>query len=309
MRHLAVILALLAGSVAGAVAGPVGAETALVLTLPATARAVLDQVTPEASHDLPIAPFAGFLPVDPREGQVTRRVWQIPGDLPSLRVLAPLRDQLLAAGFTPILACRDMACGGYDFRFATEVAPPPDMQVDLTDFHFLSAGRGEERLSLLVSRAGATAFVQMIHVAPMGTPLPQSARDASVGPGDLSVAGQLLGQGRVVLDDLAFATGAAALGAGPFPSLVALAQFLAENPARRIALVGHTDAMGALDANVALSERRAVAVLERLVSEHGTPRAQIAAHGIGYLAPVQPSTTAAGRAQNRRVEAVLLAAE
>lgn len=316
MKPWAVILALLASPVASAEVPSLG--------LPDGARMVLDQTRPDTGHDLPIGPFAGFLPTDPREGLVTLRVWQMAGETQTLRLLDPLRAQIIAAGFTPVFACRDVACGGYDFRFATEVAPPPEMQVDLTDFQFLSAARQDERLSLLVSRAGRTGFVQMIHVAPMlaatGRPAAQTPAGATgaapvapvvapvaSGAGDPSFGPQLLSVGRVVLADLSFAIGAAKLGPGPFASLEALARFLAENTARRVALVGHTDAVGTLEGNISLSERRAVAVLERLVSQYSVARGQVEARGIGYLAPLMPSTTPEGLDLNRRVEAVLLA--
>ena len=92
-------------------------------------------------------------------------------------------------------------------------------------------------------------------------------------------------------------------------SLQALAAFLRADPARRVTLVGHTDTVGALDRNIALSKRRAASVLERLVSAHGVPRAQIAAEGMGYLAPIASNLTPEGREANRRVEVVLLNTE
>ena len=109
-----------------------------------------------------------------------------------------------------------------------------------------------------------------------------------------------------MLADLDFGTGAAALGAGPFASLAALAEYLKADPARRIALVGHTDTVGGYDANLALSRRRARAVMDRLAKAHGVPPAQMEAEGIAYLAPRASNTARAGREANRRVEAVLL---
>ena len=50
-------------------------------------------------------------------------------------------------------------------------------------------------------------------------------------------------------------------------------------------------------------------MLERLVSAHGVPRAQLDAEGMGYLSPIAPNLDAAGREANRRVEAVLLNSE
>ena len=69
-------------------------------------------------------------------------------------------------------------------------------------------------------------------------------------------------------------------------------------------LVGHTDAEGSLEANRALSERRALAVVERLVASHGIAPERLRAEGVGYLVPRAPNTTEEGRARNRRVEVV-----
>jgi OOP family OmpA-OmpF porin len=74
-------------------------------------------------------------------------------------------------------------------------------------------------------------------------------------------------------------------------------------------LVGHTDATGGLEINISVSRRRAASVVERLVAAYNVPRAQIAAEGVGYLAPRATNLTDAGRTANRRVEAVLVGAE
>ena len=109
-----------------------------------------------------------------------------------------------------------------------------------------------------------------------------------------------------MLADLEFETGSADLGAGPYASLDDLATWLATNPSARIVLVGHTDAVGSLDANTSLSRRRATSVAERLVARFGTDPAQLQSAGAGYLSPVASNLTPEGRATNRRVEVVLL---
>ncbi len=100
--------------------------------------------------------------------------------------------------------------------------------------------------------------------------------------------------------------GMAQLGAGDYASLRALAEYLAANPAARVALVGHTDATGALEVNIAISRRRAASVMERLASDYAVPRQQMTAEGMGWLAPLATNITPEGREANRRVEAVLL---
>jgi OOP family OmpA-OmpF porin len=74
----------------------------------------------------------------------------------------------------------------------------------------------------------------------------------------------------------------------------------------RVALVGHTDATGSLDANIALSRKRAASVKDRLVRAYGIAVSRLDAEGMGYLAPIASNLTQAGRDANRRVEAVLL---
>lgn len=312
MRALAVILALMAA--------PVMAQEAFRLPLPANARLALEKAQPGETYAMPIGPYAGFLPVEEMRGTRTTRVWKVAQAqaLTTQQILQPLVDRLEAAGFTPKLLCQSSECGGYDFRFATDVKPAPDMQVDLANFRFYSARRGDEAISLLVSRLSATGFIQMIHIAPVGTEAPKAANRAETAPAPeqakpqpqpsepRSIEEALRVTGRAVLSDLRFESGSASLGDKTYPSLAALAAHLAANPGDRIALVGHTDATGSLEGNIALSERRAAAALERLVSGHGVPRTQLEARGIGYLAPRAPNTTREGRETNRRVEAVLL---
>ena len=84
---------------------------------------------------------------------------------------------------------------------------------------------------------------------------------------------------------------------------------LKAEPDLRVALVGHTDAVGSLDANTALSRRRAEAVRDRLVQSYDVAPGRVEAQGAGYLAPRASNLTEAGREQNRRVEVVVLSAE
>jgi OOP family OmpA-OmpF porin len=66
-------------------------------------------------------------------------------------------------------------------------------------------------------------------------------------------------------------------------------------------VVGHTDSTGPAAYNQGLSERRADSVKAYLVGQ-GLPAAAIQASGQGESAPTADNATAAGRAQNRRVE-------
>jgi outer membrane protein OmpA-like peptidoglycan-associated protein len=75
-------------------------------------------------------------------------------------------------------------------------------------------------------------------------------------------------------------------------------------PGLRLAAEGHTDDIGSESFNQTLSEKRAQAVQNFLVSQ-GVPEVSVTAIGLGESAPVADNRTAAGRQQNRRVELVI----
>lgn len=73
-----------------------------------------------------------------------------------------------------------------------------------------------------------------------------------------------------------------------------------------ITVEGGTDSVGGQDYNYGLSERRADAVIQYLAAEHNIPAHKIYLIGLGKDKPVEPNTTSAGRAKNRRVDVRLM---
>ena len=294
-----------------------GAARAQTLSFPSNANLQIEHISPLDSYAVPTGIWANdILPADVVEGQVIQQAWRINAQaLTTLQMLRPLRDQLRNDRYQIVFECQTEACGGFDFRFGTATLPPPEMQINLGDFRFLSAKRlgadGPEYLTLFISRTARAGFVQVTHVAPANT----DAAQVSMGQGPAlrapgtadatTLAGRLDDVGRAVLSDLMFDTGSAQLDDGDFASLQALADYLAAAPDLQVALVGHTDAEGSLDANIALSKRRAGSVRERLIAQYGVNRSQVAAEGMGYLAPIANNQTDAGREENRRVEVII----
>lgn len=285
---------------------------ALNLALPPGASSTADEAKDYASYHLPVGPFQdGQIPTIWTEGQMTTRAWQIPAEgQTTLQILAPLRDQLIAEGFEPVFECAANDCGGYDFRFGTEVLDPPAMFVDLGDYHFFAGQKpGEtipEYVSLLVSQGGPLAYAQLIRVGPADGRATQITTSTKAPALDGTPMGEtLVTSGHAVLDDLTFATGSSDLADQRFASLEALAVFLRADPDRKVVLVGHTDAEGSLEGNIALSKRRATSVANRLVSAYGVAQGQVSAEGVGYLSPRASNQTDQGKTLNRRVEVVL----
>jgi outer membrane protein OmpA-like peptidoglycan-associated protein len=109
----------------------------------------------------------------------------------------------------------------------------------------------------------------------------------------------------LTIGDVLFATGKADLSASAKKSVGTLAEFLQKNPNRNVLIEGHTDSVGADDYNLALSQRRADSVKDHLL-ENGVYAGRITAVGYGKKYPVASNDTAAGKAQNRRVDVVIL---
>jgi OOP family OmpA-OmpF porin len=291
------------------------AFAAPTLSLPPSATRTADDARTIGSYDLPVGPWQdGRIETLHIEGEVSRTAWRIlDSNASTLSLIDGLRAQLRAEGFETIYECNTDDCGGFDFRFATEVLPEPQMHVDLGDFRVMSARRGSgdaaDYVNLIVSRTSSSAYVQMTRVGQaLGAPLPIAAarfEPKVTPPTQGALADQLVSAGKVVLGDLDFASGTAQLGDGPFASLVDLAEWLKANPDKQVALVGHTDAQGSLAANVSLSRLRGEAVVNRLTTEYGIPRTQMTSDGVGFLSPMASNLTEDGRAQNRRVEVMI----
>jgi outer membrane protein OmpA-like peptidoglycan-associated protein len=107
------------------------------------------------------------------------------------------------------------------------------------------------------------------------------------------------------LDEVLFEFNEVELKAEALRKLYPLVTFLKEHPKRDLLIEGHTDGIGSEDYNLQLSQQRAVAVGEFLVSNGITPE-RITAYGSGKAYPVASNATPAGREQNRRVEVVIL---
>lgn len=315
-----VLAALLTGFAQGAVAATFD------LAFPAAAETTASRIESMTSFRLPVGPFAaGTMATTLTEGPLEQSAFRIASNGQStLELMQPLRDQVAQAGFTVLYECETLACGGFDFRYGTDILPEPDMHIDLGDFRYLAAerggARGKEYISLVVSRSPQDGFVQLTRVGSFALPaptltastksplrpatqqtlsLPKKAAEPAAG-----FASALEQGGAVVLEDLVFASGSSALAEGSYPSLQDLANWLRANPGKTVALVGHTDASGGLAGNLALSKKRAESVRQALIALD-IPRAQVVADGVGFLAPRDSNQTDTGRTRNRRVEVMI----
>jgi outer membrane protein OmpA-like peptidoglycan-associated protein len=101
-----------------------------------------------------------------------------------------------------------------------------------------------------------------------------------------------------------FDSGKSTLKKGAQTTLTRIANQLKGDSSIKVGVEGHTDNTGTAEKNQALSEKRAEAVRDFLVST-GVPSDRVTAVGKGDTQPIATNKTAAGRQQNRRVELVI----
>jgi outer membrane protein OmpA-like peptidoglycan-associated protein len=160
-------------------------------------------------------------------------------------------------------------------RAATQVLPAPKMPVSETPVS-----------EAPTVRAAATMPAQAVQ--PAAKPRP-SNNDADAG--------------EAVAFHINFAFNSAVLPAEAHAMIDMMAQLMKESPAIKVRVEGHTDATGAVDYNVALSERRALSVAEYLVKQ-GIEPARLILIGKGMA---EPLTQNRYDPANRRVQFVRVA--
>ena len=90
-----------------------------------------------------------------------------------------------------------------------------------------------------------------------------------------------------------------------FPVLQSITAILKEFPSSKFSIEGHTDSDGKDAMNQTLSEERAVAVKDYLI-ENGIAADRLTSKGFGESKPIDTNKTAKGKANNRRVEVLLV---
>jgi len=101
-----------------------------------------------------------------------------------------------------------------------------------------------------------------------------------------------------------FAIASATIRPDSIPKIQNFANFLLRNRGSVVKIVGHTDSVGKSAYNLLLSKRRAESVANRLKSLGVSP-ARVSFYGMGESQPIVSNRTNQGKAQNRRIEAIL----
>ncbi|HEV8690394.1 MAG TPA: OmpA family protein [Ideonella sp.] len=263
------------------------------------------------------------------EGQITRLVYLAPLGKSPLEVYRNHEQAFTAAGFKRDFAC-ELDCDKLYWAWYKHVKPVEglrwqtqgsipagegsgrySMGSSMTPYHGRfwvgSALRGGETTRVLLysgdaanEKTGiATVYLQIVEPKPMATGQVVVADATALQAG-------LTAEGKATLGGLVFDSGKAELKPESKPQLEAMAALLKAQPTWRVFIVGHTDNVGSVDANQALSQQRAQAVAAALAAPpYAVDPKRLAARGVANIAPVASNADEAGRSRNRRVEMVL----
>ncbi len=111
--------------------------------------------------------------------------------------------------------------------------------------------------------------------------------------------------GAIELEDINFDFNSSKLSDHIRSYLTRLSVFLKEYPLYQVELLGHTDGIGNVEGNMALSKRRCNAVYNHLVKNGVDPK-RLKIQAFGKSSPMATNDTDKGRALNRRVELLLI---
>ncbi|WKZ57341.1 MAG: DUF4892 domain-containing protein [Bdellovibrionota bacterium] len=250
------------------------------------------------------------------EGKITRVTYRVPDtQRSSLEVLRNYQNALLAEGWEVLWSASGKGSFGNSFAMAYQSLKGHDQLIPYSDAqgHVLVARKDNRTVVLFVTKYeyGLTGGVSI----DKGDPIVQldlietaQMEEKMVVIPASEMAKAIESSGRVSLYGIYFDFNKADLKAESTPTLEQIAALLRESTALKLLVVGHTDAVGGFEANRELSMRRAQSVVAALTGRYGIPPERLSSFGVSFAAPVASNATEEGRAKNRRVELVEVAA-
>jgi len=242
------------------------------------------------------------------EGKITRIQYKAPEDRSTFEIYRNYELALKKAGFEILFAGTLEELGwrwtGQLYEHINDLRSDAGIEIQSKeDFRYLSAKLSSPEGDVYVSFCVSLGFwrwpviqLDVIEVKSMEIGLVTVNADA--------LAKDIARTGHVAIYGIYFDTDKADLKPESEPVLKEIAKLLQQNPKLKLHVVGHTDSVGELTYNMKLSQARANAVVEELVSKYGVDAKRLKAHGVGPLSPVVSNNTEEGRAKNRRVELV-----
>lgn len=260
------------------------------------------------------------------EGRHTRVLYVVPVKRATLEVLRNYVEDLEAKGFKKLFGCSGAECGADEGkRFVTHWMYPiastqkPRNKGQMTEFalnfpedvryaaYWLDRPEGSVYVALTIAENKFNQWPETFDKVMVLMDVVEVGRmeRKMVDPKADEMQRGLDQNGKVALYGIQFDFNKAEIKPESGTTLGEIAKLLKANPGLKLYVVGHTDGVGTVAYNKDLSEKRAAAVVQHLVRQHGIAADRLTPAGVGPLAPVATNGTEEGRAKNRRVELVV----
>lgn len=122
--------------------------------------------------------------------------------------------------------------------------------------------------------------------------------------GGKSMRQQLEDDGKIVTHGILFDPGSDKIKGESFKTLKEIGRLLEDDPDLRLSIEGHTDSDGSDESNQALSQNRANAVRNYLITTYSISAGRLESKGWGESKPMDANDSSEGKANNRRVELI-----
>lgn len=251
------------------------------------------------------------------EGRSANRFYWGPKGRSALEIHRNYQQALAAAGFKVLYACETEQCDKANTQHLVQELP---REVNWKEFNPFVSGifnsSNQPRFHLVSAAKPGPGGTTYVMVAISDYPEFQRVRQfvqivepAVLDGGKVTVDTRAIQEGlqrdgKVALYGVSFDTNKAVIREQSAEQLEQMAKALQAQPKMKVFIVGHTDDQGEFDANLALSQKRAQAVVDALAGKYGIAASRMSARGVANLAPVASNASDEGRAKNRRVELV-----
>lgn len=255
------------------------------------------------------------------EGKISNKIYWAPKGKSALEVFRNYQRALSGAGFDTLYQCASAQCDK-DSTQSTIVrwAEKANWQV-ANDSYIQRIFEYKPGFHYLHSRKNVPSGVVDIQIGLRDAEsendnqgrvqqFMQIVESSSVETGMVSVDAKAIGDslkrdGKIALYGILFDTGKASIKPASNAILEEMTKTLKNDVSIKVFIVGHTDNVGNVDANVSLSLQRAQAVVEALSKRYGIAADRLQARGVANFSPIANNLDENGRAKNRRVEMVV----
>ena len=245
----------------------------------------------------------------PHSSMMLQQVWKIKNfSRTTDEIQKEIKNSLALNEYKIIFECDFKSCGGFKFRFNSNILNMPEMFVNLGNYKFLTAKainyEKSKFISYIISVGKNTGYIQ---INQFGDEIEKNIKKEQSKTFLKSLSANFNdNRGSIIHEGLKFKPGSADILESDLRILADLANFLILNKKEKIILVGHTDASGPIKGNIKLSKDRAESVQKLFVKKFNVSPNQITINGVGFLSPIASNNTEAGREQNRRVEVIIV---